>query len=108
LEAETDEDEAEDGPVRDAKDGGGAEARRAGPGRRRKAAAKSPRPDVISYTSAIEACAEAAQAERALALLQRMRQRGGVTPNAITYSAALKVSNDVSHKDLASEALRSS
>ena len=53
------------------------------PGRRR-----GPRPDVVSYSTAIMACSRAGNWERALGLLQEMRS-DGLAPNSTTFTAAM-------------------
>ena len=47
-------------------------------------------PDVIVYNSTISACATGARWDHALALLSEMEARGGLAPNAITFSAAIE------------------
>ena len=60
--------------------------------------------NVITYSAAISACEKATQAQKALELLEEMRQKG-LEPDVITYNAAISACEKATQAEKALELL---
>ena len=63
------------------------------------------KPDVVSYTLAIDACGEAGEWERACVLLDKMRH-DGVEPDHLCYGAAIHACGRAGKHERAVDMLR--